>query len=515
MRFFIKIKYDMKKRIITIFILSAFAIKATAQDENDALRFGMSQYFGTARGMAIGNATGSIGGDFSTLSVNPAGIGIYRKSEFSFTPNFSNAKNESTYLNENMSDRKSKLHFAQVGLVITNAKKGNAAKRSAWKTGSFAFGMNKIANFSNNYSYTGKNNLNSIVNKWANDINALGGFSSLANANYSAYAAYQTYLIDKNFAGDTTKVKSYVPTAAGLQQTKQVFETGGMNELVFSAGGNYLDKLMLGATLGITSINYNRSFNFEEKDLSGNLSNDFSSFQYTEKLATSGTGVNLKLGAILKASDNFRFGLALHTPTAIFLDDFSSIVMTSNTESLKIRTISLSASPITTYKQDSIQAYNYTLFTPAKVIGSLTMLFNKKGFLTADIEYLDYSSMQYRYDDADVLAENSMNKTIQNTYKSAVNVRVGAEAKLQDVSLRAGFAFYGSPYQSTVVNSDRLLFSLGTGYRTNTWFLDGAFVHSMQKIAEKPYVLNNLNDVSNAIIKNNSSQLLITLGWKF
>ena len=87
MRFFIKIKYDMKKRIITIFILSAFAIKATAQDENDALRFGMSQYFGTARGMAIGNATGSIGGDFSTLSVNPAGIGIYRKSEFSFTPN--------------------------------------------------------------------------------------------------------------------------------------------------------------------------------------------------------------------------------------------------------------------------------------------------------------------------------------------------------------------------------------------------------------------------------------------
>lgn len=514
MRFFIKIKYDMKKRIITIFILSAFAIKATAQDENDALRFGMSQYFGTARGMAIGNATGSIGGDFSTLSVNPAGIGIYRKSEFSFTPNFSNAKNESTYLNENMSDRKSKLHFAQVGLVITNAKKGNAAKRSAWKTGSFAFGMNKIANFSNNYSYTGKNNLNSIVNKWANDINALGGFSSLANANYSAYAAYQTYLIDKNFAGDTTKVKSYVPTAAGLQQTKQVFETGGMNEVVFTAGGNYLDKLMLGATLGITSINYNRSFNFEERDLSGNLSNDFSSFQYTEKLATSGTGVNLKLGAILKASDNFRFGLALHTPTAIYLNDISSIVMTSNTDSFLTRN-NPSASPITTFKQDSVLIYNYTLYTPGKVIGSFTLLFNKKGFLTADIEYLDYSSMTYRFEDADFLAESSMNNTIQKTYKSAVNVRVGAEAKLQDVSLRAGFAFYGSPYQSTVVNSDRLLFSLGTGYRTNTWFLDGAFVHSMQKIAEKPYVLNNLNDVSNAIIKNNSSQLLVTLGWKF
>jgi hypothetical protein len=143
------------------------------------------------------------------------------------------------------------------------------------------------------------------------------------------------------------------------------------------------------------------------------------------------------------------------------------------------------------------------------------MLFNKKGFLTADIEYVNYSSMKYRYDDADVLAENSMNKTIQNTYKSAVNVRVGAEAKLQDVSLRAGFAYYGRPYQSNAVNADRLQLSFGTGYRTNTWFLDGAFVHSMQKTAEKPYVLNNLNDVSNAIVKNNTSQLLVTLGWKF
>jgi hypothetical protein len=123
--------------------------------------------------------------------------------------------------------------------------------------------------------------------------------------------------------------------------------------------------------------------------------------------------------------------------------------------------------------------------------------------------------MAYRYEDADFLAESSMNKTIQNTYKRAVNVRVGAEAKLQDVSLRAGFAYFGSPYQSTTVNADKLQFSLGTGYRTNTWFLDGAFVHSMQKIAEKPYVLNNLNDVSNAIVKNNKSQLLVTLAWKF
>ena len=183
---------------------------------------------------------------------------------------FQVSKNQTSYLNQNSSDQKSKLNLAQAGIVLTNAKSGNRYKRSAWKTASFGFGLNRLANFSNTYSYTGKNNLNSITNKWANDFNMLGGLNSttLSNVNFSAYAAYQTYLIDKNFAGDTTKAKSYVPAADGLQQTKQVFETGGMNEIVISAGGNYMEKLMLGATLGITSINYNRTFNFEEKDLS-------------------------------------------------------------------------------------------------------------------------------------------------------------------------------------------------------------------------------------------------------
>lgn len=505
----------MKKIIITSLFLATLISKAKAQDENDALRFGMTQYFGTARGMAIGNANGSIGGDFSTLSVNPAGIGIYRKSEFLFTPDFSISKNNSTYLSEADNEQKTKFNLAQAGLVLTKAKTGKEYKRSLWKSSSFAFGFNRLANFSNNYSYTGKNNLNSITNKWVNDFNMLGGLNSgtLATVNFSALGAYQTFLIDKNYGGDTSKAKSYVPAADGLQQTKQVFEKGGMNEVVISGGGNFMEKLMLGATLGINTVNYKRTFNFEEKDLSGNLSNDFNYLKYSETLSTTGTGVNLKLGAILKANNNLRLGLAFHSPTAIFLNDISSIEITSNTDSLLTRN-NPTASSITTFKQDTAQAFNYTLYTPYKAIGSATVLFNKYGFITADIEYLDYSSMKYDYGVSYETEAASMNKTIQNTYKSAVNVRIGAEAKLQDVSLRAGFAYYGSPYQNTAVNSDKTQISLGIGYRTNTWFVDGAFVNSAQQIAEKPYQLNSPTDVSDAIIKNNRTQILFTLGWK-
>lgn len=505
----------MKKGIISILLLGAIINQAQAQDENDALRFGMTQYYGTARAMSIGNATGSVGGDFSTLSVNPAGIGVYRKSEFTFTPDFTVSKNQTTYLNQNLSDQKSRLNLAQVGIVLTNAKSGNKYKRSAWKSASFGFGINRLANFTNNYSYTGKNYTNSIVNKWANDFNMLGGLNAntLSTVNYSAYAAYQTYLIDKNFAGDTTKAKSYVPAADGLQQTKQVFETGGMNEIVITGGGNYMEKLMIGATLGITSVNYNRTFNFEEKDLSGKLTNDFNYLAYREKLATSGTGINVKLGAIVKAHKNLRFGIAFHSPTAIYLNDVSSVEMTTDTDSLLTRN-NPSASSITKFVQDTAQAFNYTLFTPYKAIGSATILFNQYGFLTADVEYVDYASMKYSFGSGYETQSTSMNQTIQNTYKSAMNVRVGAEAKLQDVYLRAGFAYYGSPYKSTTINSDKTQLSAGIGYRTKTWFIDGAFVNSQQTVSEKPYVLNALTDVTDATIKNNRSQFLFTLGWK-
>ncbi len=230
------------KRIFIISISSILmSLSASAQDELDALRYGFQTYHGTARGMSIGSALGSIGGDFSTLSVNPAGLGVYRMSEFSITPSFQVGSNQTTYLGNTSSKSASKFNLGSFGLVLTRAKKGNAYKRSGWKAASFGFGMNRMATYKNEYTYSGNNFNNSLIDRYADEFNALGGLNNttLSQVSYPAYAAYQTYLLDLGTGADSNKAFSYVPYTDGLLQRKSVVEKGHIQEYTISVGGNY------------------------------------------------------------------------------------------------------------------------------------------------------------------------------------------------------------------------------------------------------------------------------------
>lgn len=480
-----------------------------AQDENDAIRYGFTTYMGTARGMSIGSALGSVGGDFGSLSVNPAGIGVYRKGEFCFTPAFNIHKNSGSYQGSNTNSSDSKLNFSQVGLVLTKSE-NEYTGRHRWKAASFAVGVNRQQNFFNRYTYSGKNNQSSIVNKWANDFNALGGLNAttLGIVNFPAYAAYETYLIDKD-STDSTKAMSYVPLSGqGLQQTKSVSESGHLQEIVISGGGNYMDKLLVGATLGIVTTKYNRSTQYNEDDLSGNLDNDFSYLKFNETLNTEGTGVNLKLGMIYKFNKSFRLGFAVHTPTWIGFTDQSRIYMESNTEKL------LQGSAITTFNQDTAQAFNYSMTTPYRALASGTLLFSRFGFLTADIEYVDYSSMKYDFGVGYETLTSELNTTIQRTYRPVTNFRLGAEAKLEDIALRAGFGYYASPYENANWNAYQRNITLGIGYRAKSWFMDLAYIQSRRVNYENPYVLT-AGPSPLALVTKNNSQAALTIGWKF
>src|SRR3954468_4991444 len=92
----------------SVLLATAFATailpNAQAQNERDALRLSFLQPQGTARSIGFGSALGSVGGDFTTLSVNPAGIGIYRRSEMMFTPSIT-FNNTSGYYAGNTRDQ--------------------------------------------------------------------------------------------------------------------------------------------------------------------------------------------------------------------------------------------------------------------------------------------------------------------------------------------------------------------------------------------------------------------------
>jgi hypothetical protein len=98
---------------IAIFIIAACQVRA--QEPADALRYSWLTQSGTARNQAIGGASGSLGGEFSTMFVNPAGIGFFKTSEFVFTPYFNLQTNKSVYMASAAKDKKNNFNVGASG----------------------------------------------------------------------------------------------------------------------------------------------------------------------------------------------------------------------------------------------------------------------------------------------------------------------------------------------------------------------------------------------------------------
>ncbi len=492
-------------KYISIAILSfCIGLQALAQDENDALRYSYLAPQGTARSMGIGNAGGSVGGDFSSLSINPAGIGVYRNGEMMFTPSIRINSVTGTYLGNTMSDDKTRFTVNNAGIVFTRAAKGRRYEQSKWKASSFAFGFNRQADFNRNYIYSGKNGgPTGSSGSEVFVVDANNSNSGINDYNSPANLGYQSYLI--NFDSNNTTFRSVVPwdDSNGLNQRRRMHESGSMNEALFSVGGNYMEKLMLGFTVGIPFIRYDRTSDYSEAlEVPVPL---FSDYTYTEKLTTKGTGVNLKLGFIYKVNDNFRFGAALHTPTYFSMNDQYISSISANAQG-----------GIHNFSTDP-GTFDYNITTPWRGVVSATGFFGKYGFITADYEFVNYHSIRYNFNDDFIDYETSVNQLIKSTYKAASNFRLGVEGRPVDfMMVRLGFGYYGTPYKNSPSNASHMDFSAGIGFRFNHWFTDLGFVHTMYNGQEQPYVLPYPTVVvPSATLKNSLNTAALTIGFKF
>jgi hypothetical protein len=143
----------------------------------------------------------------------------------------------------------------------------------------------------------------------------------------------------------------------------------------------------------------------------------------------------------------------------------------------------------------------------------------QKGFLTADIEYVNYKFPTFGADPSnnDQSAKDylkTVNKAIDKAYKGAVNFRVGGELKFTTIMVRLGGAYYGNPYQN--INGEkgsRLQLSGGLGYRNKGFFVDLGYAYTMTKDVNFPYRLQ-YSAYSGANIKGSASNILLTVGFK-
>lgn len=510
----------MQKHIL--FLLSLFTGGVVAaQSPEDALRYSWNVQSGTARIQAVGGAMGSLGGDITATFVNPAGLGFYRTGDIVFTPHYSFGKTKASYLGRREDSTANKFAIGTSGIIF-----GGSDGRSRRST-AVSLAVNQTADFKNNFYYRGQNNqssysqtfLDEIRNGNIRDANAVAG-----NFPFGTSLAFNTYWIDT--VGGTQpnyQFQSRAPIASGLLQQNSVYSTGGITEFALGIGTNVSDKLMLGGTIGIPILRHDRQMEFVEADATDNSNNKFNYAIFKQGLTTRGAGINLKGGLIFKPQEYWRLGFAFHSPTFYTLTDRNTAEITTDTEGYG-GTMVQSIEDVTGQNSE----FKYIHMTPLKLMGSVSYVIREvqdvtrqRGFLTADIEYVPYGMSRYFTDNENGFADQetvdylkSLNTAIGNAYKGAFNFRAGGELKFTTFMVRAGVAYYGSPYKNIHnENGNRLNLSGGLGYRHQGFFIDATYVHSMTKDVNVAYRLQNA-PYFNADLRNTTGKVLLTIGFK-
>ena len=307
--------------VLAFFSVSPMGEKLHAQSDVDALRYSMLDFGSSARAIGAGGAFGALGGDFGGLSINPAGLGVYRSSEVSFGPAYQFSRQHALYHNTLGFDGRGSLGIGSAGLVLTShndevRRAGSLTRASS----SLAFGVNRLADFHGNRYYAGTNPNTSLLNTWSDFLNSGSVPQSEAYDSdpFGAGLAWESYLINPA-SGDSTAYQSLLPFG-GAYQERNVETRGSLNELLFAYGLNLGNKLYIGASIGIPILRYTETSLWVESDQAGSIPG-FDRYAYRQTLQTSGSGLNAKLGIIARPQDNIRFGLAVHSPTRFRLSD--------------------------------------------------------------------------------------------------------------------------------------------------------------------------------------------------
>lgn len=487
----------MKKAFLICIAALATGADALAQNEVDALRYSqLSLTGGSARFMGMAGAFGALGGDISSLSYNPAGVAVYRKNEFSFTPAFYSQSTSSLYNGTGSSELKQNFNFSHFGLVGAFVNKENDANNSGWVSANIGLGYNRMNNFHGRLSIGGTTYGKTLLDVMASGSN---GYTFDNLDQFGAGLFFQAALID-TLNSDGTSYYSIFPDSAKVGQFKFSETSGAMSETTLSFGGNYGNRIYVGATVGLPRLRYVEESDYSEIDDQDTVA-PFKDYTYSTNLTTRGTGINFKFGLIYRITDWIRIGGALHSPSFFRMNDNYS-------NSVTVRYDAYYA-PYTAASPEGV--YDYRLNTPMRAIGSLGFVIRKKAMLDADYEFVDYSTARLR---SNPMVFNEVNSDIRNKYTQASNIRVGGEYRADPLSLRAGFAFYGSPYKPGVNldEADRVSFSGGIGFRENNYFIDFAYVHT--QYSENYYLYDPAvsSPVKNDFSNNN---FLLTIGWKY
>jgi hypothetical protein len=485
----------IKKKLIVLsvgFILPFF--QAYAQYAEDAILFSRHLLGGTARMQAIGGAQVGLGGDITNAAVNSAGLGFFNRSEITISPAFNSFNTLTDYNSVESSQFGTGFNFANFGIVFNNTR--DDLQTGAFRGGSFAISFNRMNFFRNEMLYEGRSEFSSILDHFAEQAT---GFQPNNIPNSLAFFAYDQFLInpDDNLNYDPILGDNDIP-----QQEGNISSRGSQNVWNFSYGANFDDMFYIGGGVGITSINYRRDRNYKELFVTGPLED----LIINENLRISGAGINANLGAIFRPTDFFRIGASIITPTYYTISD-------NYVGGLESRVyVNGQLDPLSDQTNQIVS--NYSLTTPLRLNTGAAFFFGKNGFVSADVEYLNYRRTRLNSFDFNMAQDNQI---INNFYKPAMNLRIGGEYRIEQFRLRGGIAHYGDPHDfNDNTNRSRNIFSIGGGIRLPDFFVDLAILQGFMRDRHVPFTIQNPSFPEPSVdVRNRMTNLVVTVGFNF
>ena len=499
-------------------------MQSIAQEPSDAMRYSWFTQQGTARTAATANALTGLGGDLTSIFTNPAGLGMFKTGEFVLTPGLGIDKINANYLGTKETSKDNSFVFGTSGLIIPFNNDYGGKKTRNW---TFGVGVNQVANFRGTAGMNGFNNQSSYSEKYLEELINNGVTDPNDAANnfpYGSSLAFNTFLIDtlSGPGGSVTGYRSLATPQTGVNQSQVVNSSGGITDLGLGLAANLSDKFYLGASMSWSFLRYERTSIYREEDATSNTQNNFNYFTTEEYLRTEGTGLNLKLGMIYKPVEYIRLGLSFATPTWYNLEDSYQTTVTTDLEGYEGFGEKFQSS--TDFNNGQNGFFEYGFNNPWRAAFGIAYVFREdkditrqRGFLTADIEWVDYRTNKFNtLDDFSNPGSyfQELNSTMDSYFRGTFNARVGGELKFETIMVRAGFAYFGSPYADEAFSASRMNISGGLGYRNKGKFIDLTYVHQLYKNGYYPYRLDQ-GFFAPTTLSGGLGSLLLTVGFKF
>jgi hypothetical protein len=522
----------MKKRFLFILTLALAQLSAFAQTQTayDVLTASSNELNGTARFMAVGGAMGALGGDASTMFYNPAGIGIYKSSEFTVSANVN--WDNTSMLNSNSTTNKyytkTRLDLQHIAFVGTwNFEESSLLNLN------IGVAYNQSKKFAREANYHGyqPHSYTQWVAAMTDNISVGDLTQEFQHSNpaykdpsipWTSVLAFDSYLTDTKFNLIDDIYKSLYDWSNTKYTRQDIFfkEAGSANDFALSLSGNIRNLIYWGMTFECDYADYLKETTLRETFEDGSV------YSLHNRYGFESVGFTYKIGLIVKPTSWLRIGAAFHTPTVAVLKDFSS-----------------SYCDYHVYDKGGVSQWgnNETpssvgeahITGPLRAIGSLGFVLGKFGFIGVDYEYENSAAINGNEDQITDLYTGSL--------KDRHTVRAGIEIKpIGDLSLRIGGG-YSTPRMD--VNMDRGYYyndmrtdvdyynetasynvTAGIGYRIGRHAIDLAYVWQVNTADYYPYSPSYtkyngsqfyLEDFEPIGMRSVRNQLVLTYGIRF